>query len=96
MPNHLPDLGDLDDSIFLSESKCYSMFFHLFYNFQFILYNTNQLTSNNVYKDNRLSGCIFLMINFVLDLMSTLFYHQKDSKLAYLASEQFDCEHLNE
>ena len=27
-PDHLSDLKDLDDSIFLSESKCYSIFLH--------------------------------------------------------------------
>ena len=28
-PDHLSDLKGLDDSIFLSESKCYSIFLHL-------------------------------------------------------------------
>ena len=62
-----------------------------------ILYNTNQLNSNNIYniyKDNHLSGCVYPMINFVLDL-STHACHQKDSKLVYLAFEQLNCEHLN-
>ena len=94
-PDHLSDLRDLDDSIFLLESKCYSIFLHpQMYHLCSILYNTNQLIPNNIYKDNRLSGCVYPMINFVLDL-STHACHQKDSKLAYLASEQLNCEYLN-
>ena len=51
-PDHLSDLKDFDHSIFISESNCFSLFlhpggtyppFHLFS----ILYNTNQLISNN-------------------------------------------------
>ena len=98
VPDHLSDLGDLDDSIFLSESKCYSIFLHLFHYFHLNLYNTNHIISTNKYKDNRfsLSGKrqSLPMINFVLDF-STYVYHQKDSKQVYLASEQLKCEQLN-
>ena len=80
---------------FLSESKWYSIFLHLFYNFQLILYNTNQLISNKIYKDNHLSGCVYTMINFVFDL-STLFYHQKDSKLVCFVSPHLVCLPTNE
>ena len=83
VPHHLSDLKDPDDSIFLSESKCYSIFLHLFYKFQLILYNTNQLISNNIYKDNRFSGCVYPI--FVLDL-STHACHQKDSKIVCFVS----------
>ena len=92
-PDHLSDLKAVDDLDFLSESKCYSIFLHpLMYHFQLVRCNTNQLISNNIYKDNRPSGCVCPMINFVLDL-STHACDQKDSKLAYLASEQFNCVH---
>ena len=94
MPDHLSELKAVVGLDFLSESKCYSIFLHLFYNFQLFPYNTNQFISNNIYMDNRLSGCVYLMINNVLDL-STLFYHQKDSKQAYLASVQINCVYLN-
>ena len=93
-PDHLSDLKGLDDSIFLSESKCYKIFLHHSIH-HLILYNTNQLISNNIFKDNHLFVCVHPMINFVLDL-STHACHQKDSKLAYLVSEQLGCEHLNE
>ena len=79
---------------FFSESKRYSIILHLFYNFQLFLYNTNQLISNNIYKDNRHFVRVYPMINFVLDL-SRHACHQKDPKLVYLASEQLNCEHLN-
>ena len=76
-PDHLSGLKAVDGLGFRSESKCYSIFLHLFYNFQLFSYYTNQLISIKIYKDNRLSGCVYPMISFVLDL-TTLFYHQKD------------------
>ena len=94
-PDHLSDLKDLDDSIFLSESKCYSIFLHLgglCHPLCSVRCNTNQLILYKVYKDNHLFVCVYLMINFVLD-SSTYACHQKDSKLAYLVSEQLSCEH---
>ena len=95
----LIDLKAVDGLDFLSESKFYTIFLHpggalhLFYLLLFP-YKTNQLISNNIYKDNRLFGCVSTMINFVLDL-STQDCEQKDSKVAYLASEQLNSEHLN-
>ena len=88
-PDHLTDLKAVDDSSFLWESKCYSIFLHpggTYHPFHLcsILYNTNPIISNNIYKENRLSGCVYPMINFVLDL-STNACHQKDSKLVYFA-----------
>ena len=84
MPDHLSDLKDLDDSICLSETKSYSTFLHPGgachpFHLCSILYNTNQLISNNMYKDNRLSGCAYPMINFVLDLSTHACHHRKDS-----------------
>ena len=82
LPDHLSDLKAVDGLGFLSESKCYSIFFqpggalHLFYLLLFP-YNTDQLISNNLYKDTSLSGCVYPMINLVLDL-STHACHQKD------------------
>ena len=73
MPDHLSDLKTFYGVAFLSKSKFYSIFPNLVYIFQLFPYNTNQLISNNIYKDNRLSRCVYPMINFVLDL-STLFY----------------------
>ena len=86
MPDHLSDLKAVDGSDFLSDTKCYSIFLHPFY-LLLIIYNSDQLISNKIYKNNGLPGCVFHIINIVLGL-STLFHHQKDSKLAYLASEQ--------
>ena len=110
-PDHLSDLKGLDDSIFLSESKCYNIFLHLgglCHPLCSVRCNTNQLISNNIYKDNMIQGQydtrtittlyvvrVCPMINFVLD-SSTHACHQKDSKLVYLVSEQLGCEHLNE
>ena len=94
-PDHLSDLKAVDDSIFLSESKCYSIFLHpelACHPLCSVRCNTNQLILYKVYKDNHLFVCVYPMINFVLD-SSTVFCHQKDSKLAYLVSEQFSCEH---
>ena len=82
MPDHLSVLKPVDDLIFLSESKCYSIFLHpggeaarALQPFQLVLcnlcsirYNTNQLISNNIYKDNRFFVCVYPMANFVLDL----------------------------
>ena len=93
VPNHLSDLKAIDDSIFLSECKCYSIFLHHSIH-HLILYNTNSLISNNIYKDNHLSGCVYPIINFVLDLSKHTCY-QKDSKLVCFVSEQLNCEHLN-
>ena len=90
---HLSDLEGLDDSIFLPESKCYSIFLHselACHPLCSILYNTNQLISNNFYKDNHLAGCVCPMINFVLDL-STHACHQKDSKLVCFVSPHLVC-----
>ena len=97
-PDHLSDLKGLDDSIFLSESKCYNIFLHLgglCHPLCSVRCNTNQLISNNIYKDNHHFVRVCPMINFVLD-SSTHACHQKDSKLVYLVSEQLGCEHLNE
>ena len=58
--DHLSDLKAVDGLGFLSESNCCSIFLDLFYNFQLFPYNTNHLISNNIYKDNRLSGCVYL------------------------------------
>ena len=94
-PDHLSDLKAVDDSIFLSESKCYSIFLHLgglCHPLCSVRCNTNQLILYKVYKDNDLFVCVYPMINFVLD-SSTYACHQKDSKLAYLVSEQLSCEH---
>ena len=98
-PDHLSDLKAVDGLYFLSESKCYSIFLHLGgeaarachpFSLCSILYNTNQLISNNIYKDNRLSGCVYPMINFVLDLI-THACHQKDSKLVCFVSPHLVC-----
>ena len=91
-PDHLSDLKAVDDSIFLSESKCYSIFLHHSIHHS-VRCNTNQLILYKIYKDNHLFMCVYLMINFVLD-SSTYACHQKDSKLAYLVSEQLSCEHF--
>ena len=95
VPDHLSDLKAVDDSIFLSESKCYSIFLHpelACHPLCSVRCNTNQLISNNIYKDNHHFVRVCPMINFVLD-SSTHACHQKDSKLAYLVSEQLGCEH---
>ena len=91
--DHLSDLKGL------SESKCYSIFLHLggeaarlCHPLCSVRCNTNQLILYKVYKDNHLFVCVCPMINFVLD-SSTYACHQKDSKLAYLVSEQLNCEH---
>ena len=94
-PDHLSDLKAVDDSIFLSESKCYSIFLHLgglCHPLYSVRCNTNQLILYKVYKDNHLFVCVYPMINFVLD-SSTYACYQKDSKLAYLVSKQLSCEH---
>ena len=67
MPDHSSDSKAVDGLDFLSEFKRYSIFLYLFYNFQLFPYNTNQLISINIYKDNRLFVCVYPMINFVLD-----------------------------
>ena len=90
VPDHSSDLKNLDDSIFLSVSKCYSIFLHPGgachpFHLCSILYNTNQIISNKIYKDNHLSGCVYPMIKFVLGL-STHACHQKDSKLLCFVS----------
>ena len=104
VPDHLSDIKSVAASIFLSEFKYYSIFLHptgeaarTYHMFHLcsILYNTNQLISNIIYKDNHHFVHVYPMINFVLDL-STHACHQKDSKLADLASEQLNYEHLNE
>ena len=93
VPDQLSDLKAVNDSIFLSESKCYSIFLHHSIH-HLILYNTNPLISNNIYKDNHHFVRVYPMINFVFDL-STHACHQKDSKLVCFVSEQLNCEHLN-
>ena len=95
MLDHLSDLKGLDDSIFLSESKCYSIFLHpelVCHPLCSVRRNTSQLILYKVCKGNHLFVCVYPMINFVLD-SSTYACHQKDSKLAYLVSEQLVCEH---
>ena len=74
--DHLSVLKDLDELTFLSNTKHSNIFFPLFYNFQLILYNTNQLIPNKIYKGNRLFVCVYPMVNFVLDLYTNV-YRQK-------------------
>ena len=58
VPDHLSNSKAVDDLIFLSESKCYSMFLHRSIHYS-IFYDTNQLISNSFYKDNHLF-CVFI------------------------------------
>ena len=93
MLDHFSDLKADDDLDFLLNTKPLSIILHHSVH-RSNLYNTNQLISLNIYKDNHFFVCIFPMVNFVLDL-SAHACHQKDSKLAYLVSEQLNGAHLN-
>ena len=84
MLDHLLVLKAVDGLIFLSNTKYSSIFFHLFYNFQFLQ------TSDSIDMDNRLVVCVYPMVNFVLDL-STYAYHQKDSKLVCFLFQPSQC-----
>ena len=80
VPDHLSVLGAVDGLILLPNTKHLSIFPHMFYNFQSILHAIKVETSNNIDTDDRPVVCVYLMVNFVLDL-STYAYHQKDSNL---------------
>ena len=60
-PDHLSDLKAVDDSIFLSESKCYSIFLHpelACHPLCSVRCNTSQLILYKIYKDNHLFVCL--------------------------------------
>ena len=86
MPDHLSVLKAVGDLDFLLNTKYLRKYLHHSITHS-ILYNTNQLVSNNIYRDNHHFVRVYPMINFVLDSSAHACY-QKDSKLAYLASEQ--------
>ena len=68
VPDHLSVLKDVDGLIFLSNTKHLNEFLHPGgYLSLVILNNTNQILSNNIYNDNRVSGCVYPLVNFVLD-----------------------------
>ena len=93
MLDHLSVLkasGGLD---FLLHTKQLNKFLLLF-DFQLVHHNTIKEFLYKVYMDNIHFVCVYSLGDFGLG-SNTFFYHQMVLKLAYLASEQLNCEHLN-